>query len=248
MPGSGLPAYRQRGLVAPPGGGGGRTGVGDGPAGCAGRGAGADRGKPEFTPGRPAWATRTSRWTATAATTSSTTCSISTTTRPPTSCPGRRRSPRGQRRTCRSFNLDLDGLTVRSIKVNGRSADWSRDGGELTVTPSAGLPDQQPLHHRRDLRRRARDALTTIGVSGFIHTDDGALVARPACTSRRPGSRSTTIRATRRRTPSSSPLPQGLEVVANGVLQKSRTRHGWTTWTWDAKEPMASYLAMMADR
>ena len=40
--------------------------------------------------------------------------------------------------------------------------------------------------------------------------------------------------------------PEGLEVVANGVLQKSRTRHGWTTWTWDAKEPMASYLAMMA--
>ena len=38
-----------------------------------------------------------------------------------------------------SFNLDLDGLTVRSIKVNGRPADWSRDGGELTVTPKRGL-------------------------------------------------------------------------------------------------------------
>jgi aminopeptidase N len=31
--------------------------------------------------------------------------------------------------------------------------------------------------------------------------------------------------------------------VANGVLERSRTRGGRTTWTWEAKEPMASYLA-----
>ncbi len=56
------------------------------------------------------------------------------------------------------FNLDLDGLTVRSIKVDGRSAHWSRDGGELTVTPSAGPAEPHSLHHRGDLRRRSRDA------------------------------------------------------------------------------------------
>ncbi len=28
--------------------------------------------------------------------------------------------------------------------------------------------------------------------------------------------------------------------------RRNATRHGWTTWTWDAQEPMASYLAMMA--
>ena len=30
--------------------------------------------------------------------------------------------------------------------------------------------------------------------------------------------------------------------MANGELKSQRTRHGKTTWSWDAKEPMASYL------
>jgi aminopeptidase N len=36
------------------------------------------------------------------------------------------------------FNLDFVGLTVRSIKVNGRPAAWSRTDHELTVTPAHG--------------------------------------------------------------------------------------------------------------
>ena len=40
--------------------------------------------------------------------------------------------------------------------------------------------------------------------------------------------------------------PSGLQAVSNGVLERVR-RHGTaTTWTWDAEEPMASYLSMMA--
>jgi len=38
------------------------------------------------------------------------------------------------------FNLDFVGLTVRSIKVNGRAASWSRTDHELMVTPRHGLP------------------------------------------------------------------------------------------------------------
>src|SRR3954464_7162654 len=34
-----------------------------------------------------------------------------------------------------SFNLDLDGLTVRVILIDGFPAHWSRDGAELTITP-----------------------------------------------------------------------------------------------------------------
>src|SRR3954451_12710280 len=38
-----------------------------------------------------------------------------------------------------AFNLDLDGLTIRSITVDGRPATWSRAGTELTVTPRRAL-------------------------------------------------------------------------------------------------------------
>lgn len=39
------------------------------------------------------------------------------------------------------FNLDLDGLTVRSVTVDGRTARWTRALGELTVRPTAGLAE-----------------------------------------------------------------------------------------------------------
>jgi hypothetical protein len=41
-------------------------------------------------------------------------------------------------------------------------------------------------------------------------------------------------------------VPSGLQALANGRLVGQRTRGGWTTWTWDAPEAMASYLATMS--
>ena len=99
----------------------------------------AQAGGASFEPGHPVSAIRTSRSTATAATTSSTTCSTSLR-------PGDRRAHRrgdDQRQGDAEpveFNLDFVGLTVESIKVDGRAADWSRDGGELTVIPHSGIP------------------------------------------------------------------------------------------------------------
>ena len=40
--------------------------------------------------------------------------------------------------TLSRFNLDLVGLTVRSVVVNGRAARWTRDGSELVVAPTRG--------------------------------------------------------------------------------------------------------------
>jgi Peptidase family M1 domain/Peptidase M1 N-terminal domain len=145
-----------------------------------------------------------------------------------------------------TFNLDLEGLTVRSIEVNGRSATWSREGGELTVIPQRGLRN----------RTRFTAVVTydgipetlgdpSLGASGFFHTDDGALVVGE------PDVAATWFPVNDHPIDKAAytfeiAAPEGLEVVANGVLQRSRTRQGWTTWTWNAKEPMASYLAMMA--
>jgi Peptidase family M1 domain/Peptidase M1 N-terminal domain len=138
-----------------------------------------------------------------------------------------------------SFNLDFEGLTVRSIKVNGRSAAWSRDGGELTVTPGRGLRN----HHRFTAVIRYDGIPQTLpDGSGFIHTDDGAMVIGE------PDVAATWFPVNDHPTDKASytfkvTVPRGLDVVANGKLDSSRTRSGWTTWTWQAREPMASYLA-----
>jgi hypothetical protein len=137
-----------------------------------------------------------------------------------------------------SFNLDFEGMTVRSITVDGRPAAWSRSGGELTVTPRHGL--RKGSKYRTVVRYDGVPATLPDG-SGFIHTDDGAVVIG------QPDVAATWYPVNDHPTDKASytfevSVPAGLEAISNGVLESKRTRHGWTTWVWDAKEPMASYL------
>ena len=140
-----------------------------------------------------------------------------------------------------SFNLDLDGLDVHSVKVNGRTAKWSRADGELTVAPKRGLRKKRFFKAVVRYSGIPETIVEELGVSGFIHTDDGTVVAgEPHVASTwypvndHPSDKAAyTFEIT---------VPAGLEAVANGVLRKTKTRAGWTTWTWHAKEPMASYL------
>ena len=139
------------------------------------------------------------------------------------------------------FNLDLDGLRVLSIRVNGRSAEWRRARGELTVIPKRGLREDRRFVVVIRYRGRPQTLQEFGGASGFIHTDDGALVVgepHVAATwypvNDHPSDKAAyTFRIT---------VPKGLEAVANGVLVNRRTKARWTTWTWNAREPMASYL------
>ncbi len=136
------------------------------------------------------------------------------------------------------FNLDLTGLTVRSIVVDRRWASFSRDGQELTVRPRKGI--------RRGERFRVRVAYDGVPTtfedgSGWIHTDDGALVVG------QPDSATAWFPVNDHPLDKASysfaiTVPAGREAVANGELRDVSTRRGWTTWEWEAKEPMASYL------
>ena len=136
------------------------------------------------------------------------------------------------------FNLDFDGLTVLSIEVDGRRASWRRDGNELIVTPRDGIRDGE--NFTIEVKYRGVPETLEDG-SGFIHTDDGALIIgepHVAATwfpvNDHPSDKAAyTIKMA---------VPAGLEAVGNGELEGRSTKHGWTTWTWDAKEPMASYL------
>lgn len=144
-----------------------------------------------------------------------------------------------------SFNLDLQGLEVGSVVVNGRRAGWEREGSELTVHPRRWLREDRSF--TVVIRYGGVPELTdpNLGISGFMHTDDGALVAgQPHVAAAwfpvndHPIDKASyTFRVT---------VPEGLEAVANGVLKDKRTRHGWSTWTWRAREPMAPYLTVLA--
>lgn len=145
------------------------------------------------------------------------------------------------------FNLDLSGLTVRTVTVNDRRATYRREGDELVVTPAAPIAKAtrfvteisyagrpQPLH----------DA-TNLGTYGFIPTEDGAFVV---C---EPNGAKTWFPANdhpadKARFDFQITVPKGLTALANGEMTKPpRTAKGKTTYTWREKHPMATYLATM---
>lgn len=141
-----------------------------------------------------------------------------------------------------SFNLDLDGLTVSAVTVNGRRATWTRADGELTVTPAAGLRDRVPFITTVSYSGVPETINDELGLSGVFHTDDGAMiVGQPHVAATwfpvndHPLDKAAyTFRIS---------VPAGLEAVANGRLVSHHAIGGRETWLWNAIEPMASYLA-----
>jgi hypothetical protein len=142
------------------------------------------------------------------------------------------------------FNLDFVGLTVRSATVNGERAKFKRAGQELTITPKHKL--RNDTNFTTVIRYDGvPQPLEEFGLSGFIHTDDGAIViGEPHVASSwfpandHPRDKALfDIRIS---------VPAGLEAISNGRLRSTSTQSGRTTWRWQADEPMATYLAFMA--
>jgi aminopeptidase N len=143
-----------------------------------------------------------------------------------------------------SFNLDLVGLEVRKVQVNGRNAKWSREGQELIVDPKGRLKDG-----RRFTAKVTYDGVPVefeipgFGIpAGFMTTEDGVTVAgQPEVAAAwfpvndHPRDKAAyTFDVT---------VPSGFEVAANGFLRGVDRGGGTSKWKWNAPEPMASYLA-----
>jgi hypothetical protein len=141
------------------------------------------------------------------------------------------------------FDLDFIGLTVRSVTIDGDSAKFRRDGQELIIRPRHGIAD-----HASFVVRIRYDGIPqlivdpALGANGWFHTDDGAVVVGEphVAASWFPVNDHPSDKASYR---FHITVPKGTQAVANGIFTGKTTKHGWTTWNWDAREPMASYLA-----
>ncbi len=138
-----------------------------------------------------------------------------------------------------AFDLDLVGLTVRSVTVDGRPATWTREGQELQVVPARPLR----RHQRFAVEVRYDGVPERLDGAGFIATDDGFDIAgQPHVAASwfpvddHPTDKASyTFRVT---------VPESRQVLANGrLVGRHPADPGWTTWTWRAPDPMASYLA-----
>ncbi len=144
-----------------------------------------------------------------------------------------------------SFSLDLEGLTVRRVTVDGRAAAYARHGTKLVVTPA------RPVGGRfTTVVRYGGRPVTHIdpdgAEDGWVPTDDGGatVVSEPvgAMTwfpnNNTPRDKATfTVKVS---------APKGFAIAGNGDLARRHTGAARTTWTWVQRRQMATYLAMIS--
>ncbi|MEU4038103.1 M1 family metallopeptidase [Streptomyces collinus] len=142
-----------------------------------------------------------------------------------------------------SFDLDLKGLKVTRVTVDGTAAGFRRSGQELVVTPRHALRKDREFHVTVSYSGTPKPVSDPDGsADGWIPTDDGAFVAGE------PQGAMTWFPANNHPKDKSSydftiTVPKGRTAVANGVLRGVRTANGRTTFRWHQAEPMAAYLA-----
>ncbi|MFI6598965.1 M1 family metallopeptidase [Nonomuraea sp. NPDC050536] len=144
-----------------------------------------------------------------------------------------------------TFNLDLSGLEVGDILVDGNQATYSRSGSELTVVPSTPLADGARFTVRvsySGVPKPIKDP-KNLGTFGFVPTADGAFVA---C---QPDGAKTWFPANDHPADKATfdfeiTVPKGVTALANGEMTRPAGTEGdKTTFYWREKHPMVTYLA-----
>jgi aminopeptidase N len=142
------------------------------------------------------------------------------------------------------FDLDLRGFSISRLEVNGQAATFTREGEqELVITPSAGLASGSQFTVTIDYAGTPPIVTDPDGsIEGWVPTDDGAFVVGEPQGSPGwyPANDNPRDKA---RYDFSVTVPEGLTVMANGVLVSHVTTAGKTAWVWRETDPMAPYLA-----
>lgn len=141
------------------------------------------------------------------------------------------------------FSLDLAGLSVDKVTVNGRlPATVTHTARKLQITPAAPLPAGQAFEVVVRYRGAPRPVRSHWGEVGWEELTDGVLVAgQPSgAPSWFPCNDHPSDKATFRiQLTCEAPYT----VVSNGPVLAKSTRSGRTTWAFAVREPMATYLA-----
>ncbi len=147
-------------------------------------------------------------------------------------------------RALRSFSLDLAGLYVRSVVVDGVKARFKRHGHELVVTPKHWV--RGTFRTVVSYAGTPRTYVDADGSSeGWVRTSDGATaLGEPVGamtwlpSNNTPSDKATyLLRIT---------VPSRLKVASNGVLVSHTRRGAHTTWVWHETAPMSTYLATVS--
>ncbi|WP_341925571.1 M1 family metallopeptidase [Nocardioides psychrotolerans] len=145
----------------------------------------------------------------------------------------------------RSFRLDFVGMTIDSVTVGGVPARWRRTAEHLIVTP------RKPLAEGRFVTTVAYSGTPSDytdadgSQEGWVRTVDGAVaLGEPVGTMTWIPSNNTP--ADKARYTFRIDVPNTVQATANGNLVSRERRGLRMTWTWQARDRMSTYLAMVA--
>jgi aminopeptidase N len=147
-----------------------------------------------------------------------------------------------------SFSLDLIGLEVTAVEVDGIPARWERrHDHELVVTPVRTL--QEGARFTAGVRYRGTPAaiagsaplepgFTSDGREAYVASEPNGAATFFPCNDHPTDKASYEIRVT---------VPEALDVAANGLLRATTAgaTGGTETWVFDAPDPMATYLVQV---
>ena len=146
-----------------------------------------------------------------------------------------------------SFNLDLRGLRIESVSVNGKPAEFKRAGEfELVITPAEPLPRGQKFRTHVVYHGTPQRGSGGLGANGWNRESSGAMyvLGEPHSASfwypvnGTPKDKATFhLEAT---------VPREWSAISIGRLTDKTTEDGWTTWHWDETTPVAPYLTTLA--
>ena len=152
------------------------------------------------------------------------------------------------KKTLSSFNLDLRGLRVKSVSVNGKKARFSREGEfELVITPAEHLPSGSTFRTTVVYSGVPEAGSSeSLGSNGWHRTETGAtfVLGEPHSASYwypvngTPRDKATFHLDAR--------VPKGWSAVSIGRLTGKTTKGGWTTWHWAEPNRVAPYLTTLA--
>jgi aminopeptidase N len=143
------------------------------------------------------------------------------------------------------FSLDLDGLRVTSVGVDGEPAHYGRGRGKVKIVPATPIAKGEAF--TVDLRYQGlpRKVIDPDGsTEGWYRTSDGAVaVGEPVGTAAWLASNnaprdkaSFDIQIT---------VPAGVKAVSNGRLVSRQKIDRRVRWSWSEPAPMATYLALV---
>lgn len=146
------------------------------------------------------------------------------------------------------FDLDLRGLNVHSVEVDGKPVPFSREKAfELVITPAA--PIRAGTTFRTRVRYGGEPGMTTHGSGsedGWARSADGGafMVGEPhSAAFWYPVNETPRDKATFELT---AHVPDGWTVISNGLERGSSSAGGRTTTSWAEPNPVASYLTTIA--